>query len=232
MDRNVCIVGGGSLGHVIAGWLANKGINVSVLTRKPEVWSDRLKINTPEGTFISGISKVSSNPVDVIPKADVVLLTVPGYANRSELESIRPYLSRGTYVGGVFCSSGFFFEALNVLPENIKLWGFQRVPFISRTVSYGREANLMGFRPELNIAVERDTEESKEEFRKWVEDSFGCKTNLMKNFYEVSITNSNPILHTARLYTMFHDWNRGKRIGRNILFYEEWTTESFRISLF
>ena len=31
--NNVCICGGGSLGHVVAGWL---GGNVSILTRSPE----------------------------------------------------------------------------------------------------------------------------------------------------------------------------------------------------
>lgn len=231
MCNNICIVGGGSLGHVIAGWLANKGMNVSVLTRRPDDWSKSLRINTPEGSFNSNIKMVSSSPVDVIPSANVVLLTVPGYANRTELESMRPYLNPGTYVGGVFCSSGFFFEALKILPESIKLWGFQRVPFISRTVNYGHEANLLGFRPEFNIAVERDTEQGKETFRQWVEDSLGAKTILRKNYYEVSITNSNPILHTSRLYTMFSNWPIDKRIDRNILFYEEWTSEAAELLL-
>lgn len=226
MFRNVCIVGGGSLGHVIAGWLANKNISVSILTRRPDDWSENLKINTPEESFVARIGKVSSNPADVIPEAGVVLLAVPGYANRQELGSIKPFLTPGTYVGGVFCSSGFFFEALEILPENIKLWGFQRVPFISRTLDYGHEANLLGFRPEFNIAVERDTDPGKEAFRQWVENSFGSKTILRKNHYEVSITNSNPILHTSRLYTMFSDWPADKRIDRNILFYEEWTSEA------
>jgi len=231
MYKNICIIGGGSLGHVIAGWLANKGMNVSVMTRRPDDWSNDLKINTPDSIISSRLKKISSDPAEVIPSARIVLLTVPGYGNKTELESIKPYLNPGTYVGGVFCSSGFFFEALRILPDDIKLWGFQRVPFISRTVNYGHEANLLGYRPEFNIAVERDSEVEKESFRKWVEDSFGSKTNLRKNFYEVSITNSNPILHTARLYTMFSKWPENKRIDRNILFYEEWTMEAAELLL-
>lgn len=226
MYKNVCIVGGGALGHIIAGWLANKGMDVTVLTRSPEKWSRDLTITTPNGIIDSRLEKVTSNPEEVIPEAEVVLLTVPGYANRKELESIKPHLSSGTYVGGVFCSSGFFFEAMDILPEDIKLWGFQRVPFISRTTRYGHEAALLGYRPEFHIAIERDSETGKEIFRKWVEEALGSKTRLMKNFYEVSITNSNPILHTARLYTMFSNWPDDKRIDRNILFYEEWTTEA------
>jgi len=231
MFNNICIAGGGSLGHVIAGWLANKGHKVSVLTRNPLDWSNELVINTPDCRFTAKLTKVSLNPADIIPNADVVLLTVPGYANKYELESIKPFLRKGSYVGGVFCSSGFFFEAIKTLPDDIKLWGFQRVPFISRTVNYGHEANLLGYRPELNIAIERDSDNGKELFRKWIEVSFGSKTILRKNFYEVSITNSNPILHTSRLYTMFHDWPEDKRIGQNIFFYEEWTTEAAELLL-
>lgn len=226
MFTKICIVGGGSLGHVIAGWLSNKGFNVSLLTRKPEKWSKDLIITTPTCIFNTKLEKITYDPKEVIPNSEVVLLTVPGFANKEELELIRPHLKPASYVGGVFCSSGFFFEAMDILPKNIKLWGFQRVPFISRTVKYGHEAALLGYRPEFHIAIERDSNNEKEFFRKWVEDAFGSKTKLMNNFYEVSITNSNPILHTARLYTMFSTWDERTRWDHNILFYEEWTIEA------
>lgn len=226
MFKNVCIVGGGSLGHVIAGWMSHRGLNVSILTRRPDEWGKNIIINTPNGDFNAHLNKISSDPRDVIPDSEVVLFTVPGYANQNELELIKPYLSDNTYVGGVFCSSGFFFEALKIIPNNIKLWGFQRVPFISRTVKYGKEANLLGFKQCLNIAVERTTNEEKESFRSWIQDIFETKTILNSNYLEVSITNSNPLLHTSRLYTLFSEWDNERRINDNILFYEDWDEES------
>ena len=36
MSINICICGGGGLGHVIAGVAAHKGFNVSILTRHPD----------------------------------------------------------------------------------------------------------------------------------------------------------------------------------------------------
>lgn len=216
--NKICIVGGGSLGHVIAGWLANKGMKVSILTRRPDEWSNCLTIHAPDESFEAIIDSISSNPADVIPGAEIVLLTVPGYGNKPELESIKPFLQSGTYVGGVFCSSGFFFEALKILPRDVKLWGFQRVPFISRTIRYGHEANLLGYRPEFNIAIERDDADGKEHFRQWVENAFGSKTILRDNYLEVSITNSNPILHTARLYTMFSDWPEKRELIKSSCF--------------
>lgn len=226
MFKNACIVGGGSLGHIIAGWMSHKGLNVSILTRRPNEWRKSILIHTPKGDFNAHLNRISSDPREVIPDSEVVLFTVPGFANQSELELIKPYLSDNTYVGGVFCSSGFFFEALKILSDNIKLWGFQRVPFISRIVNYGKEANLLGFKQSLNIAVERASNDEKESFRKWVETIFDTKTILQSSYLEVSITNSNPLLHTSRLYTLFSEWDNERRINDNILFYEDWDEES------
>lgn len=64
-----------------------------------------------------------------------------------------------------------------------------------------------------------------------MEYGFECMTNLMNNYLEASITNSNPILHTARLYTMFHDWSDSTRSDHNFLFYEEWTEEAAELLL-
>lgn len=233
MDWNlkITVIGGGSLGHVTAGWLANKGYEVSVLTRRPEKWNRNILIKTPAGEFKANIHSISDKPEDVITDADVVLLTVPGYANNDEIVSIRPFLKDGCYVGAVFCSSGFFFEALKLLPDNIRLWGFQRVPFISRVEEYGHIAKLHGFRPQLNIAVERASDYDKKEFSEWVEKAFDTPTVLRNNYLEVSITNSNPILHTARLYTMFSKWDEMSRWDHNILFYEEWTEDAASLLL-
>lgn len=224
--NRIAIVGGGSLGHVIAGWLSKKGYEVSILTRRPELWYNKILIKTPSVTFETQLYGISDDPGDIIPEADIILLTVPGYANESELTSISPYIKQDSYVGAVFCSSGFFFEALRILPQYIKLWGFQRVPFIARIVQYGHTANILGTRDELNIAVERGSVEEKEKFREWVEQAFDTPTVLRNNYLEVSITNSNPILHTARLFTMFRDWTEDDRCDHNILFYEEWTEEA------
>ncbi|MDE6648819.1 MAG: NAD/NADP octopine/nopaline dehydrogenase family protein [Muribaculaceae bacterium] len=229
--RNIVIVGGGSLGHVITGWLSAQGYNVSVLSRRPAKWSKCLVINTPNGKLTGEIKHITDRPSDIIPDADIILLTVPGYANLSELQAIAPYLKERSYLGAVFSSSGFFFEALKIIPDNIRLWGFQRVPFISRVKEYGHEANLLSSKAELNIAVERASEKEKEEFRQWTETAFKTPTVLRNNYLEVSISNSNPILHTARLFTMFKDWTDDTRSDHNILFYEEWTEEAAELMI-
>ena len=227
--KTICICGGGSLGHVIAGYLsATKDVKVNVLTQRPQMWSDELKVDTPDGKFLCGkLNIVSSSPEEALRGADVVLLCLPGYAIKGELEKIAPYVNETTFVGSVFSSTGFFFEALKILGENVPIWGFQRVPFIARTEEYGHSAHLLGYKSGHNIAVEHCAD--KEEFRALVEMLFDAPVKLLNNYYEASLTNSNPLLHTSRLYTMFGCSNEGRVFPRMILFYEEWTTEAAQL---
>ncbi len=229
MIENVCICGGGSLGHVVAGWLSVRGgVKVSILTRKPEKWANRLMVNTCDGNKLEAdLVKVSSEAMDVIPQADVVLFCLPGFAIEGELKKIEPYLRKDTYVGTVFSSTGFYFKALEILPENQPLFGFQRVPFICRVETYGHSANLLGYRDSYHMAIEHVTREVKRGFADWWQKVLSRPVHLLGNYYEASITNSNPILHTARLYSMFGDWTPEKgTFDHNILFYGEWTEKA------
>ncbi len=226
----VCICGGGAFGHVISGALSSQQkypLQVNLLTNKPSEWVNDIVINTPDRSKLLGrLSLISDKPEDVVPQSDIILICLPGFLIKYELERIKDFLPARAYVGCVFSSTGFFFEALKLLPKTIRLWGFQRVPYIARTIEYGHSANLLGYKSEHRIAVERAGTDEKEDFRKIIETVFDCPIVLLNNYLEASITNSNPLLHTSRLYTMFKDWKPGVSYSKNYLFYEEWTNEA------
>ena len=226
--KTICICGGGSLGHVIAGWLSAKSkAKVNILTGRPELWDSSISVCTPQDSTLKGcLSKVSNNPAEFLPEADVVLFCYPGFMIASELERICPHIRKDAYIGSVFSSTGFFFEAMKILPSGQPLWGFQRVPFISRVTRYGHSANLLGYKPCYHIAVGNVSQQDKEAFAELVSDWFERPVHLLKNHYEASLTNSNPLLHTSRLYTMFGSENEGRVYPRMINFYEEWTVEA------
>ena len=216
------------MGHVVAGFLAAHGdCEVSLLTRHPERWQQQLEITTPEGTILHGaIGKITSDPQDVIPQADIVLLCLPGFSIREVLQQIAPALTPGTAVGSIVSSTGFFFEAFKILPKDTPLFGFQRVPFISRLKEYGRSADLLGYKPDLSIAIEQTAD--KEALRATIEKLFRVPVQLLSNYYEVSLTNSNPLLHPSRLYSLWKDWHEGIVYPEQSLFYEQWTDEASR----
>lgn len=223
--KAVCICGGGSLGHVIAGYLGAKGACVNILTRRPGEWSKELAVTTPEGNILrSTPALVTDNPATAVENAGIVLLCLPGYAIKDTLETIAPHVKEGTFVGSVFSSTGFFFEAMKIFGDNIPLWGFQRVPFIARTKEYGKSANLLGYKNSYSIAVENC--KNKETFRSTIEKLFDRPVSLLKSHYEASFTNSNPILHPSRLYSLFANWDKDVYYDRQFLFYEEWDNQA------
>ena len=218
----ITIIGGGSLGHVCAGVFSSQpNVAVSIFTGRPERWNNDIVVKDINGKIFEGhIAHISSNAEEVIPQSDIVFLCLPGFLIEKTLRDIKPYITASTTIGSIVSNTGFFFAAHDILPDGTKLFGFQRSPFIARVEEYGKSANLLGYKKEVAIACENIADE--EAFRCEVERLFITPTKLLKNFYEVSLTNSNPILHTGRLYAMWGDWS-GEVYDHNILFYKEWT---------
>ena len=220
----VCICGGGSLAHVCAGVLSSQpDVEVNIFTRKPELWSHQLEVTDSRGKVYNGnLNIISNSPEEAFKDCNIVFLCLPGFTIEGTLNSIKPYIGNAV-VGSIVCSTGFFFAAHRILGEDARLFGFQRVPYIARTKEYGHTANLLGYKPQLAIAVENV--EDNEAFRQLVETLWMTPVKLLGSHYEVSLTNSNPILHTGRLYSMWKDWD-GEVYDHNILFYKEWTNEA------
>lgn len=225
----ICICGGGNLGHVVAGFVAaQEKHEVCLLTRHPERWSQDLTIEAPGGTtFIGHLSGLYSDAWQAVGDADIVLLCLPGYAIRETLLQIKDHLRADAAVGSVVSSTGFFFEAMELLPASQPLFGFQRVPFISRIMEYGHSARLMGYKDSLNLAIERC--EHLESLRDTLADMLQTPIELLGSYYEVSLSNSNPLLHPSRLYSLWNDWKEGEVYSRIPLFYEEWTEEAAKL---
>ena len=145
---NICICGGGSLGHVCAGVLASRpSVSVSILSGHPSDWITNLTVTDPDGKVYSGpLAKVSSDPAEVVGGSDIILLCVPGYLIEKTLQRVKPYVGDAA-VGSVVSSTGFFFFAHKTLDKGAKLFGFQRVPYIARVSEYGSKALLLGYPP-------------------------------------------------------------------------------------
>ena len=104
----ICICGGGNLGHVCAGFLANRGHQVSLLTTKPERWHSELKIVAPDKTFTGKLTLVTSKPEEVIPQAEMILVCLPGFAIHEELVKIRTFQHKTLYIKGLYRWFGGF----------------------------------------------------------------------------------------------------------------------------
>lgn len=223
----ICICGGGGLGHVCTGVISSqKGVELNILSGHPENWQKTITVTDLNGKrFVAHINKVSKNPEEVVLNQDIILFCLPGYVIEKTLREIKPYIGDAV-VGTVVSSTGFFFFAHDILGKDAKLFGFQRVPFISRVAEYGKTANLLGYKSSLAVVLENI--EERESFRRDLERLFMTPVTLLSSFYEVALSNSNPILHTGRLYSMFHG-RENEVFDHNILFYKEWTDEASQL---
>ena len=218
--RSVSIVGGGALAHVLAGMLASQGIRVKVLTRKPEKWADELKVFLPDGSErFASLVTIDNDPTSVIPKTEIVLIALPGFALEDALKRISPYLNENMWVGSVVASTGFFFFANKLLSKKVPLFAFERVPYVARTIDYGRSAKIFGFRKEgLRISgIRNDLNALSEFFGKYLNN----ECNILESPLDISIVNSNPILHPSRLYALFGLQTKVTS-PRKLYFYADW----------
>jgi len=226
--KTVCICGGGALGHVISGILASQGIRVNVLTNNPEKWSKTIKVeDLYNKEYIGNLQKVSSLPEEVIPQADIVLLTLPGFLINKELLKIKKYLKDDTIIGSVVSSTGFFIMAARIFGEKYNLFGFQRTPYIARVKEYGSSAYLLGYKKLLKMAFSNKSDSTP--YISFFQNGFNTEIILLNHILEATVTNSNPILHPSRLYSLFNNWDNSIVYPENILFYEDWNNFSSRI---
>lgn len=221
----IAICGGGNVAHVLAGLLSQrKELEILVLTRKPDLWGDSIRVLDDQGRSTTGRPHlISSQAGEVIPKADIVILALPAYARAAVLKTIAPHLTGNVWVGSFPGSGGFDWlaqKALQGTSANVSIFGAQRVPYISRIIHYGRE--VFGSPKKEGIAIAAIPQNRSSEISSILEDLLQMPVNCLNNFLEITLATSNPILHPARMYTLFGDYEAGMYWHEPILFYEGW----------
>lgn len=62
-----------------------------------------------------------------------------------------------------------------------------------------------------------------------MENLFLTPTKALDSHYEACLSNSNPLLHPSRLFTMWSEWRPGIVFPTVGMFYEEWTDEASEV---
>lgn len=223
---NICILGGGNIGTVLLGDIGSREeYQVSLFTRKPESWSHQIEvIDVENNKTINGVIDVITDSPSILEKSDIILSTLPSNIFSNMITVLEEHIRPGTYVGLIPGSGGCEFCCQNLVKKGCVVFGLQRVPAIARIKEYGKSVYATSRKKEVQIgAIPR---ENTQEVCKLMEEVLQMPCRALNNYLCVTLTPSNPILHTTRLYAMFHDYCEGKIYDRNFLFYEEWTDES------
>lgn len=222
---NITIVGGGNIGTLMAAEAADKGHAVTVCTSKPDLWKKEIEVyNSDDNLLISTqISKITSSMKDAVSGADHIWVTVPGEAFMDIAARMLPYATKGQKIGIIPGFGGAEFAFKKLIDKGCILYGFQRVHSIARLKEYGKEVYQLGRKHKIEIGSIPASNVS--DICDFIEGIFNIPCVSLHNYLSVSLTPSNPILHTSRLYSMFKDYTPGKKYDRNFLFYKEWSLE-------
>ena len=228
---NVTIYGGGNIGTQFAVHCAEKGYAVTIYTSKPELFSYDLTIvdENKQVTRQGRVVCVTNDEETAFSQADVIFVTVPAFCMKAAAEKIFGYMKSGVKIGLIPGTGGGECAFKACMNKGAVIFGLQRVPSVARLVEYGKSVCATGYRSNLYVSVLPIS--VGEEIRAFISNLFNISCDLTSNYLNVTLTPSNPILHTTRLRTIFKDYKEGKSYESVPLFYEEWTDESSELLL-
>ncbi len=223
---NVTVVGGGNVGTQIAAHCAEKGHDVTVYTSKPQSFCKKLTVVNEKGQAIhEGTIKAStSNERQAFEGAELIFITMPAYCMDGIAKKILPYAKKGMKIGIVPGTGGGECAFGECISAGAVLFGIQRVPSVARLEEYGRVVRATGYRKTLHVSALPNS--ATEKIRAIIESVFDMECEALPNYLNLTLTPSNPILHTTRLRTIFEDYKRGMYYESLPLFYEEWSDKT------
>ena len=218
----ITIVGGGNIGTLMAAEFAHKGNEVTIFTSSPERFERNIKVSDNDGgiMFEAEIACITKD-IDAAIDADYIFVTLPSIAQGDFANKIAKKIKKDTRIGVIPGYGGAEFIFKDVISRGAKLFGFQRVHAISRLDEYGKQVCMKGRKDSVYLSALDPTLTPR--ICRDMEVLFDMPCIALPNYLCVTLTPSNPILHTSRLFGMFNDFAEEKRYEKNILFYEEWT---------
>ena len=224
------MVGGGNIGTQFACICASKGFSTKLYCSQPDLFDGILEcVNEYNETTIGKLTLITDDLPEALADSKVVFVTYPAFMMYDFAKYMLPFILEETIICVTPGTGGAEFAFAECLEQGAKLIGLQRVPSVARLEKKGKRVRCEGLRPELFIgSIPSDVGY---DFAVLMEKLWDIPCRTLPNYLSVTLTPSNPILHTTRLRTLFSDYYPGKYYERNPLFYGEWSDESSKLLL-
>lgn len=229
-NTGIAVIGGGNIGTQFACLFSSKGYCVNVHSSKPEEYDGILEMVNEKNEVTCGkLNIITSDIGKAVENCSIVFVTHPAFKLKSTAMELLPYIKKGMKIVVIPGTGGAEFSFYECVRAGALLYGLQRVPSVSRLEKYGKRVRCEGLRDKLHIASFPCG--NSEIMAGTLEYVFGIPCEILPNYLCVTLTPSNPILHTTRLRTLFSDYFEGKIYERNPLFYGEWSDSSSELLL-
>lgn len=201
-------------------------VTLFVSNKKTKDYSKNMQaVNLDTDVVTAGdIKEITDDLEHAVENAEWIFITYPSFLFKDFSAKLVPLLKKGQHLVFVPGSGGaelFFREALN---KGCTISGLQRVHCVARIKEKGVLVIEQGIRS--SIAAASVPRCFNEEACEKLEELFKIKVKRLGCYLNVTFVNSNPILHTSRLYSVFKDFKSVKEYDCLPLFYEQWSNES------
>jgi hypothetical protein len=226
----ITICGGGNAAHTATGLLAARDehqVNVYIpFQDEVDLWQQGLaaqgglKVNRLDVTILGCPDLISTDPAEVIPGSQLVLLALPAFAHESILKQITPYIDEGILLGALAARGCFDLCVMDVLgskAETITLFGLQTLPWACRIKEYGREVDILGTKVKVEFATCPPNQAS--ELASFLSTQLAVNLEPMESFLSLTLAGTGQIIHPGVMYGLFHDWD-GQAFVEAPLFYQ------------
>jgi hypothetical protein len=226
----IAVCGGGNAAHTLAGLLSAwpEHIVKIYLSFPDEAWhwqqgaakNGGMVVNFPDRTITGKPHTISSDPAEVIPDSDVVLLALPAFAHEQVLEEISPYLEPGAWVGALPARGGFEWESAVRLGQDhpsLTVFGLQTLPWACRIEEFGHAVQVKGSKAVVEVASL--PEDNAAQVAGILEGLLGVHLKSVPCFLCLSLANTGQLLHPGLMYGHFRDW-QGEVYPEAPLFYQ------------
>merc|ERR1711953_311056 len=173
--------------------------------------------------------KISKDPAEVVPHADVIIAALPSFAMANVCKGVKPHLKKGAILYMMPGQGGGDFVAKEILSDEIKngtvtVAGIIPMPLNCRISEWGKRVELAALKSVYDLA---SVPSAKAPLAAAVlAKLLDRKVNVIGNFVGIHLHASNPNIHPGRLYGLWKNYKSGTVYPENPLFYETWDDES------
>ena len=225
----ITVIGGGNMGSILSVKFSQMH-DVTLFLNAPyekveEYHKDMLIYNEDNNVFVKGkINKITEDLEEAVKDAEWIFITYPAFLFGSFSKVLIPLLKEGQHLVGIPGSGGFELHFKDALNKGVTLTGLQRVHSVARIMKKGQEVRESGVRTGIRCAsIPMAFNKEASDF---LSKCYSLPVEPLNNYLNVTLLNSNPILHTSRLYSVFKDFVTVKEYDTLPLFYEEWSLAS------
>lgn len=223
--QKISVVGAGNIGISCAVDISqNKNLDIYLYTSKADIIDNELfMIDLENKKTLKGQNiHITFNEKEAFENAELIIITLPSFLISDFIRQIEKFAPKA-----ILFSPGFGSKELNcksLLQKGCSIFGFDRSPYIARLISSNKVQAMK--KKTIRIGCLGD---KKDDYYNWLTEIFRIECLPVKNYLTITFTPSNPILHTARLYSVFKYANSLTIIDKRIKFYADWTDESSEV---